>query len=135
MSEMPSQYHAGPLELPGLEVSLDALEYHPELPAQVDRPFPFVYFITIRNNSDRAVTLLKRKWVVTDSFGDKTVVEGDGIVGQKPRLEPGEAFSYNSYHIIGSDSVAEGSYHGVDDDGQRVFTRIPRFTLTAPRLV
>jgi ApaG protein len=135
MAETPSSHQAGPLELPGLEVSLDALEYHPELPAQADRPFPMVYFITIRNHSDRAVTLTKRKWVVTDSFGDKHIVEGDGIVGQKPRLEPGAEFTYNSYHIIGSDSVAEGSYHGVDDLGQRIFTRIPRFHLVAPRLV
>jgi ApaG protein len=136
MSETPSHYHAGsgPLELPGLEVILDALEHHPELPAEKERPFPFVYFITIRNHSDRAVTLTKRKWVVTDAGNDKIVVEGDGIVGQKPRLEPGDEFSYNSYHIIGTDSVAEGSYHGVDDEGNRIFTRIPRFELIAPRL-
>jgi ApaG protein len=132
MSEEPQSYNAGPEELEGLIVTIDDLQYHPELPAEPDRPHPIVYFITIRNESDRTVTLLKRKWVVTDAFGDKIVVEGDGIVGKKPRLEPGDSFTYNSYHIIAVDSVAEGSYHGVDDDGRRIFVKIPRFSMSVP---
>lgn len=91
-----------------------------------------VYFITIHNDSDTTVTLLKRKWVVTDAHGDKIVVEGDRIVGHQPHLEPGEKFSYNSYHIIGTDSVAEGSFHGVDADGRRIFVKIPWFVMRVP---
>jgi ApaG protein len=53
-------------------------------------------------------------------------------VGEFPRLDPGEHFSYNSYHTIGSDSVAEGAYFGVTADGGPVFTRIPRFEMRAP---
>ena len=56
-----------------------------------------------------------RKWVVTDSNGHRIVVEGDGVVGQFPRLRCGEQFSYNSHHVIGSDSYAEGAYIGVTD--------------------
>ncbi len=133
MSEDAAKHnHPPPVELGGLTVLLDRLEYHPELPAEVDRPFPYVYFLTIRNHSDRTVKLGARKWIVTDQFGDQLVIEGEGIVGKKPQLEPGEEFSYNSYHIIGENSVAEGSFHGVDDLGRHIFVRIPRFEMRVP---
>lgn len=132
MSEESSSYNGGPELVKGLRVTIDNIVYHPELPAEPERPYPFVYFITIHNDSDRSVTLRKRKWVVTDMFGDKIVVEGDGIVGKKPRLEPGDRFEYNSYHIIGTDSVAEGSYHGEDEDGRRIFVKIPPFQMRVP---
>jgi ApaG protein len=132
MSEEQESYNGGPEELDGLTVSIDDLQYHPELPAEMERPYPIVYFITIRNESDRTVTLLKRKWVVTDAYGDKIVVEGEGIVGKKPRLEPGDAFTYNSYHIIAVDSMAEGSYHGLDEEGRRIFVKIPPFQMRVP---
>ena len=53
-------------------------------------------------------------------------------MGKFPRLEPGEHFSYNSYHVIGSDSVAEGAFFGVTEDGAPVYTRVPRFTMQVP---
>jgi ApaG protein len=105
----------------------------PHLEAPEDRPHPFVYFITIANESAETVTIKGRKWVVTDDAGQTTVVEGDGVVGKFPRLHPGEEFSYNSYHVIGADSVAEGAFIGVCDDGTPVFTRIPRFEMHLPQ--
>jgi ApaG protein len=119
-------------ELEGLRVTVDDVKFMPQLHAAADRPFPFVYFITIHNDSAETVTIKGRKWVVTDAGGETIVVEGDGVVGKFPRLEPGENFSYNSYHTIGSDSVAEGAYIGVTDDATPVLVRIPRFEMKAP---
>ncbi|MEY5025437.1 MAG: hypothetical protein RLZZ244_965 [Verrucomicrobiota bacterium] len=119
-------------ELPGLSVTLNRVVYVPHLDAPQDRPFPFVYFLTIENHSDRTVTIRARKWVVTDASGSKVVVEGDGVVGKFPRLTPGQKFSYNSYHVIGCPSVAEGAFFGVTDDGAVVFTRIPAFAMEPP---
>lgn len=119
-------------ELAGLHVSVDRVVHVPHLEAPPDRPHPFVYFITIRNDSDTAVTIRGRKWVVTDAEGQCLVVEGDGVVGKFPHLLPHEQFSYNSYHTIGSDSVAEGAFFGVTDSGEAVFTRIPPFELRVP---
>jgi ApaG protein len=122
-----------PLELPGLRVQLDKLVYQhggAHLPA--DRPHAFVYFLTIHNGSDRTVTLLARKWVIEHADGTRLVVEGDRIVGETPRLAPGEAFSYNSYHVTACDARAGGSFHGVDEDGARIFVRIPAFDLEIP---
>ena len=119
-------------ELDGLRVTVDRVTFMPQLQATEDRPFPFVYFITIHNDSAETVTIKGRKWVVTDAVGGTQVVEGDGVVGKFPRLEPGEEFSYNSYHTIGSDSAAEGAYIGITEEGSPVLVRIPRFEMKAP---
>ena len=108
------------------------MTFMPQLQASEDRPFPFVYFITIHNDSAETVTIKGRKWVVTDARGETIVVEGDGVVGKFPRLETGEQFSYNSYHTIGADSAAEGAYIGVTDAGAPVLVRIPRFEMKVP---
>lgn len=121
-------------QLPGLTAGLDKLSYHhggASLPA--DKPHAFVYHITIRNASDRSVTLLGRKWVVVHADGTRLVIEGDRIVGETPHLAPGEQFSYNSYHVTGLDACAHGSFHGVDDHGQKVHVILPPFDLTIPR--
>jgi ApaG protein len=98
----------------------------------MDRPFPFVYHISIHNDSDVTVTIRGRKWVVTEQDGTCVVVEGDGVVGKFPRLEPGERFSYSSYHVIASDSVVEGAYLAVIENGGAALARIPMFELKKP---
>ncbi len=120
-------------ELPGLSVVLDRL-VHQHDPRQLppDRPHAFVYFLTIHNQSNRTVTLLARKWIIRTASGETLVVEGDKIVGQTPKLTPGESFSYNSYHVTGENCAAHGSFHGVDEDGNRVHVLIPEFSMVIP---
>ena len=120
-------------ELAGLRVTVDRVEHMPHLDAPAERPHPFVYFLTIHNDSEVTVTIKGRKWVVTDAEGQSVVVEGDGVVGEFPRLDPGDDFSYHSYHTIGADSAAEGALFGVTTAGDFVLTRIPRFEMRAPR--
>ncbi len=122
-------------ELHGLCTTVDRIVYMPQREAPPDRPHPFAYFITIRNGSPETVTIRGRKWVVNDAEGQCLVVEGDGVVGEFPRLEPGQSFSYNSYHTIGADSRAGGAFFGVTDGGDGVFTRIPEFEMQVPRVV
>ena len=104
----------------------------PTLEAPPERPYPFVYFITIDNQSSETVTIRGRKWVISDQAGEKIVVEGDGVVGEYPHLRPGERYSYNSYHVIGSNSVAEGAFIGLTDEGEPFVVRIPRFKMDPP---
>lgn len=121
-------------EVPGLTASLDKLCYHHggvSLPP--DKPHAFVYFVTIHNGSERTVTLLGRKWVVLHADGTRLVIEGDRIVGEMPRLAPGEQFSYNSYHVTGCDACAHGSFHGVDEQGRRVHVILPPFDMRLPQ--
>jgi ApaG protein len=119
--------------LPGLVARLDRLVYHrggSSLPP--DRPHAFVYFITIQNGSGLTVQLLGRKWVVEQADGERMVIEGDKIVGETPRLEPGEAFSYNSYHVTGCNARVIGSFHGTDETGARVHVLLPPFEMEIP---
>jgi len=122
-----------PLELPGLRVEIDKVVYRhggEQLPP--DQPHAFIYYLTIRNDSTRTVTLLGRKWVVEHADGTQLVVEGDKIVGESPRLAPGEHFSYNSYHVTACNARAHGSFHGLDENEHRIFVRIPPFELLIP---
>ena len=119
-------------ELAGLRVSVDEVDYVPTLDAPPDRPHPFVYFITIHNDSHTPVTIVGRKWIVREANGQCIVVEGEGVVGQRPRIEPGGNFSYNSYHVVAADSEVEGSYLGFDDAQRPLIVRIPKFTLNIP---
>lgn len=121
-----------PRLLKGFEAVVDRVVYAPDLPASPDQPHPFVYFITIRNGSEQTVTVKGRKWVVRGEDGQTTAVEGDGVVGCFPRLEPGEHFSYNSYHTTVGRAMAEGSYLAVTDDGDAVVALIPPFELIPP---
>lgn len=121
------------LALPGLTARLDKLVYHhggKSLPP--DKPHAFVYFVTIHNGSEHTVTLLGRKWVIIHADGSQLVIEGDKIVGETPRLAPGEQFSYNSYHVTAGPARSRGSFHGVDDLGRHVHVILPAFDLTIP---
>jgi len=121
-----------PRELPGLTVEVTQVVHAPELSGPPDRPRVFVYFISIANESEETVTIKGRKWVVREADGNVIAVEGDGVVGEFPRLEPGESFQYNSSHTVAVDAVAEGAYLGITDAGEAVFTRIPPFEMRAP---
>jgi ApaG protein len=121
------------VELPGLTAHLDRLVHHhggnclPE-----GKPHAFVYFITIKNQSDRTVTLLGRKWMILQADGDRLVIEGEKIVGENPRLAPGEHFSYNSYHVTGCDARAQGVFHGVDEFGGHIHVMLAPFDMVIP---
>ena len=121
------------VELKDLKVLVDRVVYQPDMATPKDRPHCFAYFITIRNNSESTVTIKGRKWVVLEADGNKTVVEGDGVVGMFPKLSPGEAFDYHSFHLFaGGWAVATGSYIGVDEHCNSVITRIPEFRMDVP---
>ena len=125
--------HADSIELKGLQVVLDRLVHHKDsIKFPEKTPHAFIYFLTIRNKSNRTVTLLARKWVITNYDGETLVIEGDKIVGQTPKIAPGEKFSYNSYHLTGVSGRAHGSFHGIDDSHQHVHVKIPAFEMVIP---
>jgi ApaG protein len=134
-------YHKAPLinvsntskDIPGLRATLDRLVYFND-PAKLpsDAPHAFIYFITITNLSPATVTLKGRRWIILDADGHRNVIEGNGIVGKQPTIAPGEAFSYNSYHMSHCNCAAEGSFHGIDNDGNLIHVRIPPFTMAIP---
>ena len=96
--------------------------------------YVFAYTIRIRNRGSVAARLLARHWEITDGNGRVEEVHGDGVVGEQPRLEPGEQFTYTSGATLPTAvGTMEGSYDMVGDDGTRFDAPIPPFTLAAPR--
>lgn len=128
-----SQAPTVPFELPGLRVTVDRVAFNPHAQTPADQPYCFAYFITIHNDSEVSVTIRGRKWVVRGDDGEYLSVEGAGVVGQTPFLQPGESFTYQSHHLLRTKSAwAEGAYLGLDSEGRAVYTRIPRFEMVVP---
>ncbi|MFT3896866.1 MAG: Co2+/Mg2+ efflux protein ApaG [Thermomonas sp.] len=96
--------------------------------------YVFAYTIRIRNLGRLPAQLLDRHWVITDGNGKVEEVRGEGVVGEQPRLEPGEAFTYTSGAVLQTAvGTMEGSYHMSGDDGTEFDAPIPPFTLAVPR--
>jgi ApaG protein len=119
-------------EFVDLQVKVDDVIYMPSLDSPKDKPHPFVYFISIHNHSAMPITIRGRKWVVQEETGEISVVEGDGVVGQSPRIEPGGHFSYNSYHVVAQGALVKGAFFGETAEGEWIFSRIPEFRLSVP---
>lgn len=98
--------------------------------------YVFAYTITIRNTGAVPAKLLTRHWIITDSNGKVQEVRGDGVVGEQPHLQPGEAFKYTSGTLIETAvGSMRGSYQMITDDGVRFDAEIPAFTLAVPRIL
>lgn len=93
----------------------------------------FAYTVTIRNEGSEPAQLLDRHWIITDADGQTQEVQGEGVVGEQPRLEPGQSFEYTSGTVL---RTAVGSMHGsygmVADDGHRFNAPIAPFSLSVP---
>ncbi len=93
----------------------------------------WAYHIRIENGSERTVQLLTRHWIITDGRGERHSVEGEGVIGELPVIEPGGSFDYVSGCPLSTSSGAmQGSYHMLADDGETFDVAIPRFALLAP---
>jgi ApaG protein len=91
------------------------------------------YHIRIENHSDEAVQLLTRHWKITDGRGNTSYVDGDGVVGEQPVLEPGGAHDYVSGCPLPTPSGnMEGHFRFIRADGSTFLAEIPRFALIAP---
>jgi ApaG protein len=98
----------------------------------VDR-YVFAYTITIENLSNVPAQLLSRHWVITDANGKVQEVSGDGVVGEQPKLDPGETYRYSSGAVLETPVGAmQGSYRMHADDGGDFDAPIPPFTLAVP---
>jgi ApaG protein len=97
------------------------------------RRWLFTYTVTIRNEGTRAAKLVSRRWLITDGSGRREKVEGEGVVGRQPRLEPGQSFEYTSFCVLPtSHGSMRGTYQLVRDDGTSFDAEIAPFSLVVP---
>lgn len=93
----------------------------------------WAYHVRIENDGTEPVQLLTRHWIITDGRGARHTVEGEGVVGEQPLIEPGQAFDYVSGCPLATPTGAmQGSYAMVSASGATFDVAIPRFALTAP---
>ncbi|MDT0575157.1 Co2+/Mg2+ efflux protein ApaG [Croceicoccus sp. F390] len=93
----------------------------------------WAYHIRVENGSQEPVHLLTRHWRITDANGRTSFVDGDGVVGEQPYLEPGESYDYVSgCPLQTSHGTMEGHYTFRRDDGSLFEAAIPFFPLEAP---
>jgi ApaG protein len=98
----------------------------------IARRFVFGYFVRIENLGLEPVQLLRRHWYITDADGRVQEVEGEGVVGAKPVIDPGEVHEYNSFCVLGTfQGSMRGSYLMERDAGSRFRVSIPLFHLRA----
>lgn len=117
----------------GIKISV-----RPAYQAAYSRPatnrYVFVYHIIIENLSAETVQLMRRHWIIWDSDGSTREVEGDGVIGLQPILEPGQSHEYSSWCDL---STGIGKMYGgylmhCPKDGSKFMARIPEFHLLAP---
>jgi ApaG protein len=95
--------------------------------------FVWAYRIVIENNGAETVQLRSRHWRITNARGELHEVRGPGVVGEQPRLEPGDAFEYTSYVPLTTPSgIMAGSYQMETRDGESFDVEIPAFSLDSP---
>jgi len=96
--------------------------------------FAFSYEITIENHSKDSVQLMSRHWEIFDSLNDKEIVDGEGVIGKKPVLKPGESHTYSSGCLLSSPFGAmKGYFNMINFTSTRNFRVIvPNFKLSAP---
>ena len=90
----------------------------------------FGYKITIINEGDCPAKLLSRHWVINDILGKQEEVIGDGVVGEQPRLAPGQSFSYTSFCPLSTfQGTMTGTYTMQRDDESEFDVAVGPFQL------
>lgn len=96
----------------------------------------FAYHVTISNVGDEAAQLVSREWIITDENGNVERVQGPGVVGEFPLLEPGESFEYTSFCPLQTMmGTMHGSYTMRRRGGEQFDAEIAPFTLAVPGVV
>ena len=94
----------------------------------------WAYQVRVENRGQQTVQLLRRTWRITDARGQMQTIQGDGVVGEQPVLEPGESFEYTSGTPLNTESgFMAGAYHMIATvTGETFDAAIPPFSLDSP---
>lgn len=120
----------------GIKISVRS-RYEPKHSSIAEHRYVFSYKITIVNESDYTVQLLRRHWYIFDSNTNHREVQGDGVIGEQPILSPGASHEYVSWCPFSSEiGMMKGFFtmqRDIDDELMDIV--VPDFTMVAsPRL-
>lgn len=118
-----------------IEVRVKAT-YLPTPSRPEDQHFVYTYTITIANLGSEPAKLVGRHWLIRDANDELQEVTGVGVVGEQPRLMPGETFTYTSGVVLTTETgTMEGTYHMQQDNGDVFEAPIPMFALLPPHAI
>ncbi|HJY63509.1 MAG TPA: Co2+/Mg2+ efflux protein ApaG [Ignavibacteria bacterium] len=110
-------------------------EYLPEQSEPEKNRYFFSYRVLITNLSNKSVRLISRHWIIINAEGDREDVEGPGVVGYLPELNPGESFEYSSSCPMDTEwGTMEGTYTFMREDGEKFKAKIGRFYLVSSKV-
>ncbi len=116
----------------GIRVTVESRYLEEQSAPNADR-YAFAYFVTIANEGTQHVQLRRRHWIITDGNGKVEEVEGPGVVGEEPKLGPGQSHAYQSGAILETPvGTMEGTYQMHEAGGHIFEAQIPRFGLQRP---
>lgn len=117
----------------GVEISVESF-YQADYSNPANGEFMFAYRITIENHNNFSIKLLRRRWHIFDSNGEYRDVEGEGVVGVQPVLQPAKQFQYVSGCNLRSElGRMFGTYEMENLNSKKEFeVKIPPFDLIAP---
>jgi ApaG protein len=117
----------------GVRVSIET-NYQQEYSSPMQAHYVFTYRINIENYSEYTIRLLRRHWFIFDANGLVREVEGEGVVGQQPTLEPGTSHEYVSGCNLQTEMGKMRGTYLMERivDGKQFSVVIPEFMLIAP---
>ncbi|MEP6711564.1 MAG: Co2+/Mg2+ efflux protein ApaG [Ferruginibacter sp.] len=117
----------------GVKITVETF-YQPEYSNPLNGEFMFAYKITLENNNAFPIKLMRRHWHIYDSNGSMREVEGEGVVGVQPLINPGASYQYISGCNLRSEmGKMLGTYLIENIHNQRTFNvTIPSFEMYAP---
>ena len=117
----------------GVKISVETF-YQPDYSNPVNNEFMFAYRITIENSNSYPVKLLRRHWHIYDSDGSLREVEGEGVVGIQPQINPGESYQYVSGCNLRTEmGKMYGTYLMENINNKKTFdVSIPSFEMNVP---
>ena len=119
-------------KIPEIDIQIES-RFMPERSFIDENSFVFSYTVHIKNNSQESVQLLNRHWFFENAHGEKYEVEGVGVIGKQPHIEPGEIFSYTSATEINTpDGYMFGSYQMVKTDKTAFDALVDKCMLNMP---
>lgn len=120
-------------ENPTIKVAVKT-QYIEEQSKPDQQQYVYAYTIRISNDGDCAAKLISRHWYITDAKDQTQEVQGMGVVGEQPMIEPNESYTYTSGVVM---ETATGTMHGTytleKNDGEEFTTKIPTFALVQPQ--
>lgn len=119
----------------GIKISVQTL-FLPDQSSVEKDVYVFAYKIAIQNLTDKTVQLVRRKWLITNAYGEHSVVTGEGVIGQQPVLLPDQVHRYMSGCVFKTPiGKMEGFYTMIDVNTLDEFrATVPAFVLEATML-